>query len=239
MGNVYIAEIFEKLLHDDGFRKNYFLGYADRFVYSATDLEKGLSSEERKAAIQNLLLALKYLMDEVRDRKLSFGDIVKVGDLVNLENGIAGIRKVNVSAGHLAEWHPVYPRQIYLALYNLLNNYYNVWCDRDIYEREALFHIGLMRIHPFEDGNKRTAKIIMNANFVKQNYPPVIITEEETELYYKFINDEDEIGFAKFLKSKSLQELNTLMSYYKVAFNIPITDSVIDMMGIEISGGRN
>ena len=37
--------------------------------------------------------------------------------------------------------------------------------NRDIYEREALFHIGLMRIHPFEDGNKRTAKIIMNANF--------------------------------------------------------------------------
>ena len=42
--------------------------------------------------------------------------------------------------------------------------------DLTIYEREALFHIGLMRIHPFEDGNKRTAKIIMNANFFKKNY---------------------------------------------------------------------
>ncbi|MBQ7031790.1 MAG: hypothetical protein IJN13_05470, partial [Bacilli bacterium] len=75
-------------------------------------------------------------------------------------------------------------------------------------------------------------------NFVKQNYPPVVITEGETELYYEFINNEDVIGFAKFLKSKSLQELSTMMSYYKVAKKIPITDSVIETMTTEGSGGR-
>ena len=126
---------------------------------------------------------------------------------------------------------------IYYSIYSLLDNYYNVWTYRDVYEKEAEFHIMLMRIHPFEDGNKRAAKILMNANFVKQNYPPVIITEGDTELYYKFINNQDVMGFAKFLKERSLQELQTLISYYKVAHKIPITDSVIDAMNND-EGGR-
>lgn len=238
MTSLNIAEIFTKLIEDDSFRKNYFFAFADRFVYSATDLEKGLTTEKRKVAISSLLMALKYLMD-MDVSKIGITDLVRVGDIVNEENGIAGLRKVNVSAGHLAEWHPVYPRQIYYALYSLLDNYYNLWCDRDVFEREAAFHIGLMRIHPFEDGNKRVSKILMTANFVKQNYPPVVITEGETELYYQFINNEDVEGFAKFLREKSLQELSTLISQYKIANNIPIEYSFVDSMSLEGSGGRN
>lgn len=237
MGNVGITDIFSKLLSDEEFKNEYLLAFLDRFVYSTTDLEKELDSEKRKKAIESLLEAYNFLMEH-SDGKLSPYDLVNVGDAVNRETGIEGFRRIVVSAGHLAKWTPVAPSSIYYSLYSLFDNYYNVWCARDVYEKEAAFHIKLMRIHPFEDGNKRAAKIIMNANFVKQNYPPVVITEGETELYYEFINNEDVVGFAKFLKSKSLQELSTMMSYYKVAKKIPITDSVIETMTNEGSGGR-
>lgn len=232
MSNIDITEIFEKLLSNPEFKEQYFLAFLDRFVYNTTDLEKGLNQEERKKAIESLLDAFHYLM-QVEAPKLSPIDIVTVGNFINKDNGIEGFRKINVSAGRYAEWMPVPASSIYYQLYSLLNNYYNIWCDRDVYEKEALFHIHFMRIHPFEDGNKRMSKLLMNANLVKQNYPPVIMTESDTETYYNFINKMDVEGFAKFLKERSLQELQTLISYYKVAHNIPITDSVINTISDE------
>lgn len=237
MSNFSINDIFSKLLEEDEFKEQYFLAYLDRFVYNATDLEKGLNQEERKKAIESLLNAFHYLMQSDAP-KLSPVDISVVGDFINKEDGIEGFRKINVSAGKYAEWTPVPANSIYYQLYSLLNNYYNVWTDRDVYEKEADFHIHLMRIHPFEDGNKRMSKIIMNANLVKQNYPPVIITEADTEIYYNFINNMDTLGFAKFLKERSLQELQTLMSYYKVMHKIPITSSVIEAINYDEGRGK-
>lgn len=231
-----INEIFSKLLSNPDFREQYFFAFLDRFVYNATDLEKGLPNEKRGKAIENLIKAFHYLIN-IDNPKLSPYDIATVGDFVNKEDGIEGFRKVEVSAGSFANWTPVPVKSIYYSLYSLLDNYYNVWTYRDVYEKEAEFHIQLMRMHPFEDGNKRASKIIMNANFVKQNYPPVNITEGDTELYYNFINNQDVEGFAKFLKEKSLQELQTLMSYYKMVNRIPITDSIISTMNT-VEGGR-
>ncbi len=224
-----VPEIFNALMSDEKFRNEYLMAYLDRFVYTATDLESGLTSEKRKIAIENLLHAFKYLMGQV-EGKLSPFDIKQVGDFVNKVDGIEGFRKIEVTAGRYAEWTPTKPKNIYFDLYSLLDNYYNVWQDRDVYEKEAAFHIGFMRIHPFEDGNKRVAKIMSNANLVKQGYPPVIITEEETEIYYDFINKMNEVEFANFLKSKSRMELSNLISNYKINNNIPITDSIDDIL---------
>lgn len=236
MSNYSITDIFKKLLSNPEFKEQYLLAYLDRFVYNVTDLEKDLTQEKRKEAIESLLEAFHYLMQSEAP-KLSPFDIVEVGDFINREAGIGGFRKIEVSAGKYAKWTPAPASSIYYYLYSLLNNYYNVWDVRDVYEKEAEFHIDLMRIHPFEDGNKRMSKIIMNANLIKQNYPPVIITENDTELYYNFINNRDVEGFSKFLKERSLQELQTLISYYKVAHNIPITESLLNTLEYE-DGGR-
>lgn len=162
--------------------------------------------------------------------KISPSDIAEVGSMVNREAGISGFRKINVLAGNFANWSPSAPQKIYYDVYSLLDNYYNVWSyGNDVYEREARFHISLMRIHPFEDGNKRTAKLIMMANFVKQNYPPVILTERDTNTYYNFINNEDIKGFADFLRNRSFEELRTLISIYKTIHNIPIIEDMEEL----------
>lgn len=55
-----------------------------------------------------------------------------------------------------------------------------------------------MRIHPFEDGNKRCAKIILASNLLKSFCAPIIITEEDTKEYYEFINNCDYEVFLKY-----------------------------------------
>jgi Fic family protein len=48
----------------------------------------------------------------------------------------------------------------------------------------ALFHYRFIRIHPFDDGNGRTARILMNFILMQFSYPPVIIKTEDKENYY-------------------------------------------------------
>ena len=226
MKDFSISEVFSQLLQDEDFKSKYFYGYLDRFVYSSTDLKNDLGESTRQAAIVNLLDAFKYVIDN-EEEYLTPQDLISIGNIVNKGRYI-GLRKVNVSAGEYANWDPVPKEQLYFHLYSLFDNYYNGWKDLDVYEREAYFHIMLMRIHPFEDGNKRTAKILLNANLVKNNHPPVVISKGETQIYYDFINNMDFEGFANFIKEKSLQELGTLISYYKVVNDIPIVDSVVE-----------
>ena len=232
MTNLTTSEIFSLLMADDKFKDNYYLFFLDRFVYQAVDIENEKNSEKRKQIIENLLEAFNYL-NKLDDCKLSPFDLIDIANIVNRDKGIEGIRKINVNAGKYAEWEPVPPEKIYSELYSLFDNYLNVWTDRDVYEKEALFHICLMRIHPFEDGNKRTFKLLLNANLIRQNIPPVVIGEAETDMYYNFINNEDIEGFSKYIKTKSLQELNSMMSLYKNIRNIPIIDSLTDELSAD------
>ncbi|HSK71020.1 MAG TPA: Fic family protein [Pyrinomonadaceae bacterium] len=48
----------------------------------------------------------------------------------------------------------------------------------------ALFHYRFIRIHPFDDGNGRVARILMNFILMQFGYPPVIIKTEDKENYY-------------------------------------------------------
>ena len=48
----------------------------------------------------------------------------------------------------------------------------------------AEFHYRFIRIHPFDDGNGRTARILMNFILMKFGYPPVIVKTEDKENYF-------------------------------------------------------
>lgn len=48
----------------------------------------------------------------------------------------------------------------------------------------AEFHYKFIRIHPFDDGNGRTARILMNFILMKFGFPPVIIKTEDKSNYF-------------------------------------------------------
>lgn len=52
-------------------------------------------------------------------------------------------------------------------------------------ERAARVHSDFVNIHPFIDGNGRTARIIMNLELMKAGFPVVIIPVESRSLYYQ------------------------------------------------------
>ena len=78
-----------------------------------------------------------------------------------------------------------------------------------IIHREAEFHIRFERIHPFNDGNGRTGRIILNHHLIRQGVAPVIISDAMSEEYRRCINENDADGLARLLfYSSSLQITN-------------------------------
>lgn len=56
-------------------------------------------------------------------------------------------------------------------------------------ELAAFIHAEFVRIHPFQDGNGRTARLLLNFMLMKAGYQPVIIEAKDRPVYYESLND--------------------------------------------------
>jgi len=71
--------------------------------------------------------------------------------------------------------------------------------DKDIMHPVAMafkFHLDYITIHPFYDGNGRTARIFTNLILIAYGYPPLYIKLDEKDRYYQYLADVQEYGGA-------------------------------------------
>jgi Fic family protein len=55
-------------------------------------------------------------------------------------------------------------------------------------ERAARLHINFVKIHPFVDGNGRTARLLMNLDLMKAGLQPVVIKAADRLSYYEALD---------------------------------------------------
>jgi len=79
----------------------------------------------------------------------------------------------------------------------------------------AEFHYKFIRIHPFDDGNGRTARILMNFILMKFKYPPVIIKTEDKANYFAALQlaDAGQIeAFVNYVAQNLVHSLNIMIA---------------------------
>lgn len=64
----------------------------------------------------------------------------------------------------------------------------------------AEFHYKFIRIHPFDDGNGRSARILMNFILMKSGYPPAIIKTQDKQNYFNALRQADADNFPAFVE---------------------------------------
>ncbi len=72
------------------------------------------------------------------------------------------------------------------------------------FELAALIHAKIAWIHPFEDGNGRTARTVMNFILMKKGFPMFFIPFEKREEYYQSLDTADKGNYKEYT-SKMLQ----------------------------------
>ena len=67
------------------------------------------------------------------------------------------------------------------------------------FELATLIHAKITWIHPFEDGNGRSARAIMNWFLIKKGYPMFFIPSEKREEYYMTLEEADKGNFKVYI----------------------------------------
>lgn len=65
--------------------------------------------------------------------------------------------------------------------------------------RASVLHAWLAHIHPFRDGNGRTARAITNLELVRAGYPPIIIRRKDRDRYLDALGRADEGDLGAFI----------------------------------------
>ena len=220
--------MFAQFLNKGDFYNKYMQLYAMRQAMAnmqMEDNETDILNPTRTQELYNNVIAFQNIIHKAPE-KISPYDLVDVNADVNAGLYDRGWRKTQVNVKKARNFFPPQAKNIPSKVYSAFDSYHNIWVDLDPFEREAMLHIELVRIQPFEDGNKRAARILTNYNLCFQNKSPVIIPGSETDEYFGYIDDYDVEGMAKYLDKKSHEELEIMMELYKSTVD-DITDSSI------------
>ena len=139
-------------------------------------------------ATVDAIKAWKYAMKNVGDVNIEVIREIHYNLMRRISPQIAGkIRTVRVGIGNEEgiKEECMKPEKIYGAL--------KIWCldynkDND-WDTIKKRHIELLRIHPFEDGNGRTGRILMNLQRINAGMEILVIhVGEEQRRYYDWFN---------------------------------------------------
>lgn len=195
------------------------LSYAETYAILFNDNEFKITAMPREIyeAI-NHKYAINYILNHLED-DLSEKMIKDIAIQINKNiSEISGYRKVPVRIKG-AEHIPPEPSQVpQLMMYFVYN--YNHTSYSDIFQKIAEMHLQYERIHPFEDGNGRTGRLILNFELLKNNLAPIVIPKEQRTEYFKMLEDRDSTSLADFFKELSNQEQQ------RINF-IPVKESVL------------
>ncbi|MBL7816463.1 MAG: Fic family protein [Saprospiraceae bacterium] len=88
----------------------------------------------------------------------------------------------------------------------------------------AFVHHRFVNIHPFDDGNGRLARILMNLILMKNGYPPAIVKLKERTDYYQALNQADRNEYTPLIEFIAEAVSDSLSLYLKAAKGESIED---------------
>lgn len=232
------ATIQEKLRIDWTYNSNAIEG--NTLTYGETDffLREGLTSEGKPLKdyleAKNHAQAIDLLHDYIKhNRKLSEGLIKELHALLlkdiefTYAKGSGGqMVKKTLSPGK----YKTRPNHVLTISGNIhyytspihvkdemesLIKWFNDKKEMHIVERASVFHHRFVAIHPFDDGNGRLARLLMNLIIMKEGYPPCVIKNAHRKRYLTVLEiadiEKDVVPFIMFVASELTITLTTIL----------------------------
>lgn len=95
-------------------------------------------------------------------------------------------------------------------------------------DKIAKFHLDFETIHPFNDGNGRIGRVLVNFQLIRLGFPGIIIRDKEKKGYYKSFNDYRDINntraMEKIISLALTESLHKRVTYLKGEKIIKLSD---------------
>lgn len=185
------AETYAIIFNDNSFSLS---GIRPREIYEAINLKYALTE------------SLKHQEDEINS-----AFIIKLNEIINRNiKDTSGYRRVPVFVRG-ADFVP--PEAKYVPNMVMEQIYFYNQSPLPLLEKIAEFHIRFEHIHPFEDGNGRTGRLLINHELIRNNEVPIVIIDERRAEYFRYLQDYDAQGLARMIQELQEVEKEKMRSY--------------------------
>lgn len=165
--------------------------------------EQGHTLSERLIKeINQLLLVKPFYKDAITRDGKSVKRLIEPGQYKKYPNSVILENK--------EVFHYASPEETPLLMGDLLD-----WVKKEEEKKElhpiqlaALFHYRLVYIHPFDDCNGRTSRLLMNYLLMKNGYAPIVIESRDKKNYLSALNKADAgdiEGFVSYISNVALR----------------------------------
>ena len=191
-GDVPVSDIEEMKAHDVAF---------SLIEQMAKEKERPLTETFIKE-LNKTILVNPFWKDAISPNGTPIKKRIEIGQYKSSPNS------VQLKSGKIHEYAS--PKETPALMGDLLN-WYNY--NKDKYhpvQLAAEFHYRFVCIHPFDDGNGRVARLIMNYILFKNNFPPVIIKYEDKENYLTALQKADTgdiISLIEYIEKQAIWSL--------------------------------
>ena len=150
----------------------------------ANDTERGLTEVFIRQVNKVILKEPFYKEGKTPDGQ-STRKLIKIGEYKSLSN------HVQLVTGEM--FYYATPEETPAKMFDLMNWYEDTLLNKDLHSAEiaAELHYKFVCIHPFDDGNGRISRLLMNYHLIKNGYPPVIIKTGDKKKYLFALHEAD------------------------------------------------
>lgn len=212
--NDYLEDLITRSTYHSNAIEGSTLTYAETYAILYNDNSFKIQGKEPKEIYEaiNHKYALELVFNNLKnDDTFDEKFIKKLNETINKNiKDTEDYRKVQVFIRG-SEHIPPEPEKIPNLMNYFVYNYNHD--DGDVFTKIAKYHIDFERMHPFEDGNGRTGRLLINYELIKNNMPPAVIEKEYRVQYFEFLRNIDYYGLAEWLKELSNNEEKRMIKF--------------------------
>ena len=212
----YIEDFITRSTYHSNAIEGSTLTYAETYAILYNDNSFKIEAKEPREIYEaiNHKKALELVLKSIENKE-DFDErlIKKINETINKDiKDTMGYRTVQVFIRG-SEHVPPSPEKIPNLMNYFIYNYNND--TDDIYTKIAKYHIEFEKVHPFEDGNGRTGRLLINYELIKNDLPPVVISKDDRVKYFELIRNNDITNLAEWFKELSNLENDRMLLFNK------------------------